>query len=980
MATEKTVLEAFEERKLQQNSYWMAFKDKLETIEKTYGISKSDIAQGLGVSRQSLYNFVKKPKNGIRIERASIVQLFDYIRFEQSDSLKPGDEFVKKRRELSKAALNEWLQEAGYAPESEGKTAIAQDTFKTEDHQIKRVVYRLTSKWVPDDSTKNYLVNNFLDQVLDQSRLSESYYADSIKYLDRDFDDEERQDISRKQTKQKNKDDGYDALSFSEAVLYDDSTEGKDVVKKYERALKALSHSGKYEFVRAELFELYQSILEHHYLGKESAAKVQTIDCRFRSLTFNLFERSLYKKRIYDRDRALDSIMRSASEVAEREIRGLGSSLDTKSQSDIEGKGKKTDDGYEYINTNPILETVIRCQLKVLDIDSGEHEYGPTFSVRYSSNATHVANLLLALKNGLCYPLDITNFFMRATGRTEKSLARVSMTLAKPKSKESSHQDKRVEEYAGWWVTSDTLTGIQKATTDAFVRWLSDRPFPQESQYITKYLKLCVQISEVRYSLSQARRALYEHTPAVKPNQSQTLRSFIKKKIIDEVEHIQQDAYYSEIFNEEDFAIHKRMLKNILEAAKILFNRTSLIESEARTEDKVRYRENELRAIIDESYGESDPFSHIIRLYAIACEMNHKFIVGDQSFLLAKQWYDNPRYSVEAAVKDAVAYVDSCGGVIELDTYLSMSDVYGTVGFMGFYFGDSQDQLQDALKNLLKGAHFALKTKFRKRAAQWLSYASRVCTRQGKLDRADYLLDLVTGITDDAVLEEIETKLAESEIDVDSKIVNNDEPEEFTRMLTEAQGWDDVSWLLAYGECLLKKGEAHKAFGCFFTALRTAILLKFFRVIADCLYNLHRAAQALADWSENAERTDLMEKHREIYEIIKISSSFLWALIPDNQSKRDKTQQEKLRDKLGTLISRYLGEIDAFEEGLENDKNPTEERDKLRKEFMSTYEHVAKESRTIAIEFWNSWRANTAIVHPVVQAIEKGEFLADVRN
>ncbi|MEO0806518.1 MAG: hypothetical protein AAFY33_09460, partial [Cyanobacteria bacterium J06643_4] len=116
------------------------------------------------------------------------------------------------------------------------------------------------------------------------------------------------------------------------------------------------------------------------------------------------------------------------------------------------------------------------------------------------------------------------------------------------------------------------------------------------------------------------------------------------------------------------------------------------------------------------------------------------------------------------------------------------------------------------------------------------------------------------------------------------------------------------------------------------------------------------------------------------YEIIKISSSFLWALIPDNQSKRDKTQQEKLRDKLGTLISRYLGEIDAFEEGLENDKNPTEERDKLRKEFMSTYEHVAKESRTIAIEFWNSWRANTAIVHPVVQAIEKGEFLADVRN
>lgn len=963
METEKPVIEARKTRESQQEAYWVAFKDRIERLEKTYGISKSDISEGLGISRQSLYNFVNKPKKGIRIDRSSIVQLFDYIRFEQSDSLKASQGFVKSRRDLKKEDLNTWLQEAGYAPEPTEKASIAQDTFKTNDHQIKRVVFRLTSKWVPDDSTKNYLVNNFLDQVLDQSRLNESYYADQLEYLE-ESDKEKRKELERRS--KLSKDDGYDVLSFSQKVLYDDysTSEGDRVEKKYEVALKHLNQAGKKRFVRAELYELYQSILEHHYIDQDSSVKVSTRDCRFRSLTFDLFDRPLYKKRIRDRDKVLDVKMRSSSEIAELEIRGLSTDKIRELGENIE------DDDYVYIGANPILEAVIRCQLTAKSADSKKSDAESTgkksiFSIRYSSNATHVANLLLALKNGLCYPLDIASFFMRATGRTEKSLARVSVTLTEPPKEESPDQDKTRGEYAGWWVTFDTLTGIQKATTDAFIRWLSDRPFPQESQHLEKYLNLCAKVANIQYSLSQARRALYEHMPAIKTSQNQMLREFIETKILQEVRGIKEDQELSAVLNENDFAGHWLQLENAVNVAKILSIRTSLIENEIRTKEQTDNHENELKVIIESLEKSSDPFSRIIRLYAVSCEMTHKLIIGNQEFIVGRQWYSNPKYSLDKAIEDAKDYISSQGGVIDLDTYLSMSDLYGTTGFLGFYFSNSMGQLDQALENLLKAAHFALKTNFRRRAAQWLSYASRVCIRQGRLERASYLLSLVTGISDDAVLEEIETHLSDGK-------TSSAREEESTRLLAEAKSWDDISWLLAHGELLLKReGKAHEAFANFFTAFKIAISLQFFRIIPDCLYDMHKAAKRLAEQGKHGEYLVLLEISEDIASNIGDASPLLWALLPKNSGEKKS---------LDNLVSSYLEGMERVKKTLEKHKNPEEKLSEknyaeFKKDFQDIYSEVSQKSLTLAVEFWNSWRANTAIPHPVAQAIQDGEFL-----
>lgn len=950
---------ARQDREMQQEEYWKSFKNRLETIEKTYGVSKSDIAQGLGVSRQSLYNFVNKPRKGIRINRSSIVELFDSLRFETLEGLKSGEVFSSSRRKLSIEDLNTWLLEAGYAPEQIGKTGGAVSTLANNDPQIERVSLRLRSGWIPDESTKNYLVNNILDQVIDQSRLNEDYYSEKLEYLE-ESNDKERAKIASGLPRKEREENGYDVLSFSEAVLYKDSIPDlKDVKRKYKSALKRLSRAGKNIYVRAELYELYQSVLEHHYLGRSTPITLGTKDCRFRSLTIHLFERSSYKKRIQDKDLKLDRMMRSSSEIAEREIRGLSTDL-----------GLAPDaERYSYINDNPLLEAVIRCQLRIHNED-GTTTPGNGFTVRHSSNATHVANLLLALKSGLCYPLNISSFFMRATGRTEKSLARVAMTLAQHKQEEVAAQDEVVEEAAGLWLASDTLTGIQKATVDAFIQWLTRRPFPQEKEYIKKYLEICVEIGDIRYSFSQARRALYEYTPAIKTNPNKTLRKFIEK-IIEKIERIQQDSEYSEALENSYFTLHKARLDNLLKSAKILLNRTSLLESEVREKDSVIVRESELRTIIDSSYRSDEPYARIIRLYAIASEMNHKFIVGNREFIVDKQWEHDPRYSIGEAIKDARDYVYSQDGIIDLNAYLSMSDVYGTVGLLSFYFGNTKARLDQALINLIKGAHFALKTRFRRRAAQWLSFASRVCIRLGEVNRADCLLKLVAGIMDDAVLEEIDAELELNDQDKSSSEEISDKPEELNQILADAKDWDDVSWLLAKGELFLKRNRAHEAFASFFTALRIATVLKYFRIIPDCLFNMHRAADVLLEQSKTVDMTILRKDHDNIFRSIKDTSSLLlWMLPPKETPQKD--AESNPREGLHTFVFEYTKKLENLN-GANSDET-------FKESFDDAYEYVLDTSKAISIQFWNNWRANDAIEHPVVQAIETEMFLADVRD
>lgn len=960
MSNNEPAADARQNREEQQKVYWKSFKNRLETIETTYGVSKSDIAQGLGVSRQSLYNFVNKPHKGIRVDRSSIVELFDSLRFETLKGLKPGGVFSSNRVKLSIEDLNAWLLEAGYAPEQVGKTGGVASTLANDDPQIERVSLRLRSGWIPDESTKNYLVNNILDQVIDQSRPNEHYYSERLKYLE-ESDDKARKEIASRVPRKEREDNGYDVLSFSKAVLYKENIPDHETVEsKYKNALKRLSRTGKNIYVRSELYELYQSVLEHHYLGRSAPITLVTKDCRFRSLTIHLFERSPYKKRIRDQDSALDRIMRSSSEIAEREIRGLSTELD--SLPDAER--------YSYINDNPILEAVIRCQLKSHNAD-GTMPKGEVFTVRSSSNATHMANLLLALKSGLCYPLDVSSFFIRATGRTEKSLTRVAMMLVQPKQEGTAAQDEVTEEeVAGLWLASDTLTGIQNSTVDAFMQWLTRRPFPQEKEYIRKYLEICAEIGDIRYSFSQARRALYEYTPAIKTNPDKTLRKFIKEKIIDKIERIQKNSEYSEALENNYFAIHKARLDNLLKSAKILLNRTSLLESEVRKKDSVIVRESELRTIIDSSYRSDEPFARIIRLYAIASEMNHKFIIGNREFIVNKQWENDPRYSVSEAIKDAREYVYSKDGVIDINAYLSMSDVYGTVGLLSFYFGDTKAQLDQALINLIKGAHFSLKTRFRRRAAQWLSFASRVCIRLGEIKRADCLLKLVTGITADAVLEEIDAQLESNDTDKSRPEEIMDNPEELSQILADAKDWDDVSWLLARGEISLKRDKPHEAFASFFTALRIATVLKYFRIIPDCLFNLHRAANVLLKHSKTVEITILRKDHNNIFDSIKSTSSLLLWTLPSKETP-PKDAERNPREHLHKFVLEYTQKFETL-----NDAND----ETFKESFDDTYEYVLDFSKVISIQFWNDWRANDAIEHPVVQAIETKKFLADVRD
>ena len=504
----------------EQAQAWKAFSGELNHLQTEYKATKTEIIEGLHVTRSKFYAFEKNPEEErLNIDRSNILNLWAYLC--DTESRKIPKNAKTQREQLREAGPDRLLESLGFMAQKEGSrrgSAIA-------DPQIQRVISRLESNWIYDGAVRVYITNKILDQILDLGRPDSAMHATTVP--------------------------------LDEVAVWPegDTLESRNsrVNQKYKRSIQELVRAGKTEFVESELFELYQSILEHDELGLGGDTKLHVIDCQFRALSQSLSklvggEEDTDARVVEPKEQSRPSIDINFTNISERAEKRLVSLL-IQNDSDY----SDTDDSIIDIVSTPCLEAKIRCQIKT-------KEAAKIITIRYSSTSTHVENMLRAMSRGLGYPLGVSGFSVRATGRTEKSLARISIALSKLKENAGttppSHVGpERIEDvYEGWWVTSNTIIGILNATSDAVTRWLYSEGIKAD-----EYYEACSRSAELSEAFHNLRKELYEQTPDVENNKALSFQAQAQD-LIDETRKY-RDRYIHEE-NDDGFKIHLTKMRD----------------------------------------------------------------------------------------------------------------------------------------------------------------------------------------------------------------------------------------------------------------------------------------------------------------------------------------------------------------------------------------------------------------------------------
>lgn len=873
-----------------QKQAWQAFLLEIERLQVEYKATKTEIINGLSVTRSKFYSFEKNAEEGLNINRSSVLKLWAYLCDTENRNVPKAAREL--RTELKNEGPDRLLSALGFASTKEA----AKTGPVSQRPQIRRVVKRLESNWIHDDAVRVYITDNILDQVLDLGRPNRLLQRKSVS-------------LAKVETWP------YDELGSREAIINE----------KYERAVRALIRSGKTRFAESELFELYQSILEHHELGEGKLAKLRIVDCQFKALSQSI---SKLAERVQPTLEKRASTSAASGEAERIDFESLSKDAERELvqflvQDDESGYSLRSSDDEQNavlnIVSTPCLEAEVRCQIQI-------EKTTESVSIRYRSTSTHVENMLMAMSLGLGHPLVLSSFSVRATGQTEKSLARISVGLSKSnqkkdsglpvvydrieQTKEEDNNDKVKEVYQGWWVSSNTITGILSATADAIHRWVTSEEEINDEQYYSA----CVGAAEITQDFYDLRKALYEYTPhAVGSDPENTF----EKKATSIIERISTYIRQYDYINNAEFAIQHQRMRNEQEMTRLVMAHASLISG----------RPEDAGAILDDmSFSiarESNPYSYVLSVYREACKMAYLFISGDEQFTIGKLWKQGDH--IKKLVEELGNYIKDTQN-ISFDVYLVMSQLYGTAGILDFYSSPSENDrtLSSYTKStgyLIQAAHYSLRIGHVRRAAQWLSFASRMCARVSSTKQADILHRLSMSINDHS-----------GSLAVDNL---------FTLDASATKSnWSEVSHLLAKGEIHLLRKEYQLALEDSLKALDVAMLMGYGRVMPDCLYDIHRAARALsiAENTQRFQRTNPFLKKWDSSELAQWQYKF---------------EDSRLAKIMVTLLDKHLS------------KKPSE---KIELALL------ADDARTGAADIWNLWKKGSGD-HPCAKSIKAGTFL-----
>ncbi|NER79818.1 MAG: hypothetical protein F6K42_09600, partial [Leptolyngbya sp. SIO1D8] len=445
---------------------------------------------------------------------------------------------------------------------------------------------------------------------------------------------------------------------------------------------------------------------------------------------------------------------------------------------------------------------------------------------RYSSTGTHLENMLSAITCGLGYALELTGFSVQATGGTSGSLARVSIGLA-----ERDETGKLGKVYQGWWVDSNAITAVLVATVIATKDWLSSY-----GADLSTYFNICYQLGDIDNKLYLIRENVQEYFFRAATGYSQDVAELNHEGVFDTIES--QISQIEQILSTEQpikpyyrtryQALKNRRIKTKLARMRLALKNSNVGSAAQDLEDAKAflstyesYTKNSLIKANDES--EEDAYRHVLFLQASECVMLHNFYAGDREFLNGKLWRYRPRYDCQSGLKKLEKYIKFVGA-LNFDTFSAASQLFGVTGLLELYMAEEKDgeYLRTAARYLLWAAHYSQRIGYVRRAAYWLTHASRVYCRLGNLDKSERLSQIAQ-VTADAAHQE-----HQEESDYDSK---------FKRFIT-------ATTHLVEGERRLAKQETQQAISSFLEALNIFVDLHAAdRLTADVLYGLYRASR-----------------------------------------------------------------------------------------------------------------------------------------
>lgn len=112
-------LEASSNYESEQQNAWRSLAFEFERLNNDYGASIAEMAQGLQISRQRLYDFLRSPERGMSICRADLIRLWDVLTdSDKMASRKLSTENRHKRKELRKQGPDRLLLSVGFLPHS----------------------------------------------------------------------------------------------------------------------------------------------------------------------------------------------------------------------------------------------------------------------------------------------------------------------------------------------------------------------------------------------------------------------------------------------------------------------------------------------------------------------------------------------------------------------------------------------------------------------------------------------------------------------------------------------------------------------------------------------------------------------------------------------------------------------------------------------------------------------------------------------
>jgi len=789
---------------------WLNLEKQLNKLINHFDVPRSAIAEGLGISRQKLDKFLEDSTDGLNINRYSILQLWEHITdTENVSKLRISQDKKEKRRELKRLGPNAILKACEYQPISD------LESIEQENSQGKRILNRLDSDWIIDDEIRSDITNNILDQILDLGRAQKN-----LRVLT-----------------------GKQAENWPIEELGADSEQASH--RSYVKHIRLLTKAGKAKFSETELYELYQSIHDHRLLKHPNYNMEFSVnDCQFEILSSPI---------IFDaKDISLTKPLREYSAKAEKKL----TDLLVDDIEDILDEYSEEDYGFQHV-----LQAVIECKFR---FDNGEVEKA---IFRNSSTATHNENMLEALKNGLCYPLDIRGFYVRVVGSTEKSLARVTINLAESDSSNLiSHETNSRKIFQGWWVDSSIVLGISKATVDALKRWIGSSEVGFDD-----YFKISIEISGIEERLFRARDTLYENNPSDSSYSNSRSKSFHSSdfsldKIVNDIDDkINALDVFLDLNPrcEKYFRAHLKKLKRQKHLARLMRIHSSLIRSSEASPSTKQISFYEIPSHLDEIEHEinqdGDEYGNVLLLYLTASRIIYNFTLGERSFNYRNQWRFQPEYSIDQLIPKLKQYIQSISS-IDFDVYLYVGKIHGVLGFLNFYLASSRSGIEESYEMSIMASHYASRIGHFKWSAYWLSYASRAFCALGDIRNAELYVEIA--------LNNVDRGKGIIDFTLDAS------PQYFS--------WPMANVYLARGEILIKKKKNFKeALKNLCEALKISIYFDFKRLAADSYYNLSRLFICFPRSTRQGGATDLSETLEEVKkELDNFNAEFIYESCP----------------------------------------------------------------------------------------------------